>query len=357
MIIAAGPLLTRSAFLAASYASLFMSSSSSLSPPANIASTSIANSPSLLLSENSEENDIASILSPKVRTRISELLDEDPALAGPLIRLAFHDATTWEQDNDVIPNAPLLTTGGPNGSIQHELDWSENRALSKPLAIVQKVRANEGSLERGTKSGITLSLADTIALAGAAAVEYTNGPHIPIKMGRLDAGKADPYLLRHPLQQSTERSLVTSTMPSAALDSDGLRLYFGTRLQLSEEEWVALSGVHGLGRHVTLLDMSKNCLKNLTRVCLEEAPKTVPFVAKGVDRFSNNYFQYLLLWNRREIQLGDVAFIPTDVALVVDAGLRKHVERFAKDEKRYFRVFARAYQHLVETTAVTTARY
>ena len=38
--------------------------------------------------------------------------------------------------------------------------------------------------------------------------------------------------------------------------------------------------------------------------------------------------EYLLLWNQRDIQLGDVAFIPTDVALVVDPGLRKHVQRF-----------------------------
>ena len=306
----------------------------------------------------STEDDVYAASAPKMRARISSLLDEDPTLAGPLIRLAFHDATTWEQDGSTT------ATGGPNGSIQYELDWSENRALSKPLAVIQRMRANEGSTKATTTTTnaashdeCSLSLADTIALAGATAVEHAGGPPIAIRMGRRDATTADPYLLRQPLELSTERSRVTSTMPSAGLDSDGLRLYFGRRLDLQEEEWVALSGVHGLGRHVTLLGMPKSCLQNLTRTCLEEAPQSLPFVTAGVDRFSNNYFQSLLLWYQRQIQLGDVAFIPTDVALVVDAGLRKHVQRFAHDERRLSRVFARAYQKLVETTAVTSARY
>ena len=154
----------------------------------------------------------------------------------------------------------------------------------------------------------------------------------------------------------TSRSLVTTTLPSAALDSDGLRLYFG-RLGLSEAEFVALSGTHGLGRHVSLLNMTKSCLKNLTRDCLEEAPVLLPFVTSGVDRFDTSYFEYLLKWNAQRVELGQVAFIPTDVALVVDPGLKKYVKSFASNPRLYRRTLCRAYQILVDRTATTTRRY
>uniref|UniRef100_A0A6U3E418 Plant heme peroxidase family profile domain-containing protein n=1 Tax=Entomoneis paludosa TaxID=265537 RepID=A0A6U3E418_9STRA len=143
-------------------------------------------------------------------------------------------------------------------------------------------------------------------------------------------------------------------MPQAGLDSDGLRLYFGTRLGLSEPEWVALCGIHGLGRHVSLLGMDKACLRQLTRTCLEEAPILLPFVTSSVGRFNNDYFKALLRWNARQVEMGEVAFIPTDVALVVDSGLRVHVEAFAKQPKLYERTFVRAFQKLLEGTATAT---
>ena len=147
-----------------------------------------------------------------------------------------------------------------------------------------------------------------------------------------------------------------SDVASPALDSDGLRLYF-RRLGLSDPEFVALSGAYGLGRHVSLFGMSKPCLKKLTRSCLEDAPVALPFVASGADMFDNSYFQYLLRWYDRDVEVGDVAFIPTDVALAVDGGLRRHVRRFAADKDSYFRTFTRAYQKLVDTTATTIDRY
>ena len=47
----------------------------------------------------------------------------------------------------------------------------------------------------------------------------------------------------------------------------------------------------------------------------------------------------------------------TDVAMVVDDGLKKHVVAFAKDEKLFFRRFTTAYQKLVDSTATTKFRY
>lgn len=264
-----------------------------------------------------------------------------PWWAGPLIRLAFHDAATLQHKS----------TSGSNGSIQYELDWSENRGLSQPLQVlVETIKQN--------KSNDMLSLADVIALAGAQAVETAGGPHIPIRLGRVDATHADAqYLVKRMTGANTmDGSTVTHTLPSSGLNSVGLRQYF-SRLGLSEKEFVALSGIHGLGRHVSLLGMSKDCLRNLTRTCLEEAPVLLPFTSSSVDRFSNAYFEYLLKWYNREIQLGQAAFLPTDVALVVDPGLRRRVKQFAKNEQLYKQTFVRAYQKLVEPTSQTRERY
>ncbi|OEU10281.1 putative ascorbate peroxidase [Fragilariopsis cylindrus CCMP1102] len=286
----------------------------------------------------------------RFRSEITSIIQQDASVAGPLIRLAFHDAATLERDL-------TTTTGGPNGSIRYEMERRENRAVGRPFKIVESLwSSNNDYDDNGNSFSTQFSLADAIALSGAAAVEATGGPHIGIRMGRKDVDTADAEVSRVVVQKSTPRSRVDRTLPSAALDSDGLRLFFG-RLGLSEQEFVALCGSHGLGRHVSLLGMSKPCLKNLTRTCLEEAPVLLPFVTSSVDTFDNSYFSALLQWNSNQVELGEVAFIPTDVALVVDRGLRVHVERFARDQAMYFTSFARAYQKLVDSTAVTVKRY
>lgn len=277
-----------------------------------------------------------------LRERVREQLARDTSLAGPLLRLAFHDATTFESSNG-------FQSGGSNGSIRFELEKMENRGLIRPLHVVEAIHD-----EINKTYGI--SLAGAIALAGAVAVEQAGGPFIPIRLGRSDVSRSDPTYLRKTQRRETERSVVAETMPNPGLDADGLRLYFG-RLGLSESEFVALSGAHSLGRHVSLLGMSPSCLKNLTQKCLEEAPTLLPFVSSSVDRFDNSYFPALMKWNSRSVFIGEVAFIPTDVALVVDKGLYRHVVRFADDQSLYFRTFRRAYQKLVENTATSVLRY
>eukprot|EP00980_Cylindrotheca_fusiformis_P022966 scaffold9951_cov146-Cylindrotheca_fusiformis.AAC.10 len=287
------------------------------------------------------------------RSAIQYRVQQNPSLAGGLVRLAFHDAATTTMTSDGPFSLPLQQPQprGPNGSIQFELERSENRGLAKPLKVVQQTLLVLYEQEYGSSSAEGMSLADAIALAGAAAIESIGGPCIPIRMGRKDATQPDPEFLTRKLRGSTARSLVEKTLPTAGLDSDGLRLYFG-QLGLTEKEFVALSGSHGLGRHVSLLGMSKECLRNLTRTCLEDAPVLLPFVTDSVDRFDNSYFRFLLKWNDNDIQLGDVAFIPTDVDLVVDKGLRKWVVAFAEDQDYFFQVYTRAYQKLVDRMAV-----
>ena len=81
-----------------------------------------------------------------------------------------------------------------------------------------------------------------------------------------------------------------------------------------------------------------------------------PHLIESVDKFDNSYFRALLRWNQNQVKIGEVAFIPTDVALAVDSGLRRYVEVFAADQDRYFAVFTRAYQKLTGTTATSILR-
>jgi len=303
-----------------------------------------ASQSSLTLEDLDEQMGVSSSL---IRRATSGYLNDDPTLAGSLLRLAFHDAATREQEES--SDGRSIFTGGPNGSIKYEVSWSENRGIARPLKVVESIHQDIGEY-------MGMSLADCIALAGAESVEFAGGPRIPIKLGRKDANEADSKKRRHILQRSTSRSLVETTLPSAGLDSDGLRLYFGA-LGLTEKEFVALCGAHDLGRHVTLLDMPKSCLKDLTRDCLENAPVLMPFVAEEPDKLSNIYFKKLLKWYERNISVGEVGFIPTDVNLVVDEGLREYVQEFANDKNMFYSTFTVAYQKLVDAGADSDARY
>ena len=361
--------------------------------------------------------------SQKFRQLVNAKVRHDPTMAGKFIRLAFHDAATLEvpprflslgsNNKNNINKSTARTTGGPNGSIQYELnDRYENRGLKAPLEEVKGMRSsmllqntNTNNYEPtsiSTPDDFVLSLADCIALAGAEAVEAVGGPKIPIRLGRSDVNDdvgGDPRYRRYPPVprsiQPTERSYVTTTLPSPGLDSDGLRTYFSTIHHLTDDEWVALCGSHGLGRHVSLLNMTKQCLRQDYQTispesleCLEAAPVSLPFVTSSVDRFDKTplYFESLLRWNKRQVSLGEVAFIPTDVALVVDKGLRRYVEVFAKtqidyaktlsnkdeslsttttttttrspiNDSLYYKAFTRGYQKLVDSTATTSALY
>ena len=311
----------------------------------------------------------------KIRSKVRDIIEKDATFAGPILRLAFHDAVVRSVSKD--PNI-----GGSDGSIRYELDWSENRGLSRPLKVVQEIYESQLQQEQLSNlactsdyNGVThtsrkkcetlfstntqqyvLSFADTLALCGAAAVETAKGPKIPIKLGRSDMLTADNRLLDSKINGETERSSLVTSLPAPNLDSLGIRVYF-QRLNFTDMEMVALMGAHDLGRHVTLLDMPKDCIKNLTRLCLENAPVSVPFVTQDPDTLSNKYYQTLLRWNDREIGYGEALFIPTDVAMVVDDELRKIVISFAKDEGLFFQTFKQSYQKLVDTTARTNNRY
>ena len=104
------------------------------------------------------------------------LASVDPSSGGVLVRMAFHDAGTWDG---------AKRTGGANGSILLELERPENGGLKYGAALLSLARKAQGeTLPKGAKQ---LSDADFIQVAGAVAVEAAGGPKIAVALGRPDA--------------------------------------------------------------------------------------------------------------------------------------------------------------------------
>ncbi|KAF6258420.1 heme peroxidase [Scenedesmus sp. NREL 46B-D3] len=93
--------------------------------------------------------------------------------APVMLRLAYHDAATF---------SAAAGDGGPNASIQFELDRPENSGLKRGWKLI----------EQGTPAEGKLSNADLVALAGAHAVAVCGGPVMDVPVGRVDAAGPDP---------------------------------------------------------------------------------------------------------------------------------------------------------------------
>lgn len=102
------------------------------------------------------------------------VLTERPQLLPYFFELTLHDALTFN---------PATLEGGPNGSLQYEIDRLTNEELKEAHEAINSIR----TIQRQD-----MSYADTCAFAGAVAVEVTGGPRIIIQLGREDARKADP---------------------------------------------------------------------------------------------------------------------------------------------------------------------
>lgn len=104
------------------------------------------------------------------------------------LRLSLNDALTWDEAS---------RTGGATSSIctPGELSRPGNEGLQQVMVTVEAVAAaNPG-----------LSLADTIQLGGAVAVEAMGGPAIPFHAGRLDEHVPSP-VDRLPTYDTCERT-------------------------------------------------------------------------------------------------------------------------------------------------------
>ncbi|XP_024985785.1 putative L-ascorbate peroxidase 6 isoform X2 [Cynara cardunculus var. scolymus] len=210
--------------------------------------------------------------------------------AAGVLRLVFHDAGTYEMDED---------SGGMNGSISFELDRPENKGLKKSLKILVEAKKIVDETQ-------PVSLADMIAVAGAEAVSLCGGPKIPVQLGRLDSMVPDPE----------------GKLPEETLDAFGLKHSF-QRKGFSTQELVALSGAHTLG-------------------------------SKGFGNpviFDNAYYKVLLEKPWLSSGMTSMIGLPSDRALIEDDECLRWISKYGDDQDLFFEDFKNAYIKLVNSGA------
>ncbi|PKU84137.1 L-ascorbate peroxidase, cytosolic [Dendrobium catenatum] len=209
-----------------------------------------------------------------------------------MLRLAWHSAGTYDV---------ATKTGGPFGTMRHkeELSHGANNGLDIAIRLLEPIK----------EQFPILSYADFYQLAGVIAVEVTGGPEIPFHPGRKDKPELP----------------VEGRLPDATKGSDHLRDVFVKQMGLSDQDIVALSGGHTLGR----------CHKERSGF---EGPWTSnPLI------FDNSYFKELLSGEKEGLLQ-----LPSDKALLSDPAFRPLVEKYAADEDAFFADYAEAHMKLSE---------
>ncbi|OCF33440.1 cytochrome c peroxidase, mitochondrial [Kwoniella heveanensis CBS 569] len=256
----------------------------------------------------------------KVYDRIAETLEkegyDDGSLAPVLIRLAWHSSGTYNKEDN---------TGGSNYATMRfkpESEHGANNGLNIARDHMQKIKDEFPWISYG----------DLWTLGGVAAVQESGGPTIPWRPGRIDG-------FEHHVTPD-------GRLPDAAQAQDHLRFIF-YRMGFNDQEIVALSGAHAMGRCHT--DRSGF-----------EGPWTFSPVT-----FSNQYFTLLedepWQWRKwkgpaqyEDKKTKTLMMLPTDMALVKDKSFKKYVDVYARDEDAFFKDFSKAFAKLLELGVPTS---
>jgi cytochrome c peroxidase len=154
----------------------------------------------------------------EIAQRLEEKDDYDDGSFGPvLLRLAWHASGTYDKETG---------TGGSNGATMRfapEGDHGANAGLIAARDFLEPVKAKNP----------WISYSDLWILAGVCAVQEMQGPIIPYRPGRADRDAA--------------ACTPDGRLPDATQGSNHLRNIFG-RMGFNDQEIVALSGAHALGR-------------------------------------------------------------------------------------------------------------
>lgn len=228
---------------------------------------------------------------------------------GPLfIRLAWHQAGTYSKADG---------SGGSEGGrirFDPEKGWGANAGLGLAMKLLEPLKQKYPGV----------SYADLYSLAGSVAIEEAGNVKVNWKPGRVD------------LPDGTT-SPPDGRLPDAAQGAQHLRNIFN-RMGFNDQEIVALSGAHSMGRCHT--DRSGF-----------EGPWT-----KSPTMLSNDYYRELLetTWTERKWNgpkqyadpAGELMMLPSDLALIQDPEMKKWVELYAKDETKFLADFAKAWEKL-----------
>lgn len=253
----------------------------------------------------------------KVYNAIADVLesngDYDDGSYGPvLVRLAWHSAGTYDKASN---------TGGSNGATMRfhpESEHAANAGLNVARDVVEEIH----------KQFPEVSYADLFTLAGVVAVQEMGGPAIPWRPGRADIDLHDIGAHVRP----------EGRLPDGAKGKPHLRDIF-YRMGWNDQEIVALSGAHALGRCHT--DRSGF-----------DGPWTF-----SPTSFTNDYYVQLMenSWKVRswkgpkqfQDKSKSLMMLPTDMALL-DKDFKPYVEKYAKSQDAFFNDFSNAFSKLLE---------
>ena len=257
----------------------------------------------------------------KVATAVESLIDDDDNRGPLLVRLAWHSSGTYAKGG-----SPAGGSDGARMRFSPEAKDGANAGLEKARALLEPIK----------KAHPDISYADLYTYAGAVAIEHMGGPHIPFRFGRSD--------FRSEAEIASAKAAVASgRLPDAAQGASHIRDVF-YRMGFNDQEIVALSGAHTLGRCHT------------DRSGFEGPWSFAPTT------MSNQYFDLLNkeiekpgYWTVRKWDgpkqykdpTGELMMLPTDMALIEDDKFRPYVQLYAKDEAAFFKDFAAAFATLL----------
>ncbi|RVX67477.1 Cytochrome c peroxidase, mitochondrial [Exophiala mesophila] len=235
---------------------------------------------------------------------------EDGSYGPVVLRLAWHASGTYDA---------ATGTGGSNGATMRfapEAGHGANAGLQVARDFLEPVK----------KQFPWISYGDLWTLAGVTAVQEMQGPTIPWRPGRQD--------------RDISYCTPDGRLPDATQGQNHIRAIFG-RMGFNDQEMVALSGAHALGRCHTDRSgfdgpwtFSPTVLTNdYYRLLLEEKWGWRNW--KGPKQYQDNTTKSIMM-------------LPTDMALVQDKVFKHHVQRYAADEKVFFKEFSDAVQKLFE---------
>lgn len=285
-----------------------------------------------------------------------EALIEDKNCGPILIRFAWHDSGTYDQRIKEFPQC-----GGANGAIRFdpELTMGANAGLSKAKGYCEDI------LKAINVPESDISWADLIQLASATAVEKMGGPKIDMKYGRVAVTNESECAGPKSREGFADNTGLPDAKPpfgcGASDPAQHLRNVFGKKMGFTDQEIVALSGAHTVGR--AFEGRSGTCpfgymdakASNYTKSTCVARPDGKPGAGmpggcawtKNWLTFDNAYFK-----DYKTSEADDhLLWFPTDKAVHTDPEFKKTFDKYAQSQDEFFKEYALAHKKLSELGA------